>query len=154
MKSIIPAVALGAALLTSCQTLKKADPVFGPTNPTPEQASKARVKYYASMIVLRPEKEKQYRELHANVWPEVHAAIAKANIRNYNIYVTDLNGKRYLVSHFEYVGTNPEKDFAGIAKDATTRDKWWPITDACQIRLPGTPKGQQWKAVEQVMHID
>jgi len=47
-----------------------------------------------------------------------------------------------------------QHDFAGMGKDPTTRDKWWPLTDACQIRLPGTQAGQQWKPIEQVMHID
>jgi len=38
--------------------------------------------------------------------------------------------------------------------DPTTKNKWWPITDAYQIRLPGTPKGSQWLGMEQVMHLD
>jgi L-rhamnose mutarotase len=152
-KTTLPLLALGLAL-SACQTMPKVKPVYGLTNPTPEAAAKEKVKYYGSIIELRPEKEKEYRELHANVWPEVRAAIAKANIRNYNIYVTEVAGKRLLVSHFEYIGTNPDADFASIAKNLTTKNKWWPLTDACQIRLPGTPKGSQWLAIEQVMHID
>jgi L-rhamnose mutarotase len=111
------------------------------------------VRYFGSVIELKPEKEKLYRELHAKVWPDVTAAIRKAKIRNFNIFVADLGGKRYLFSHFEYHGTNPDKDFAAMAKDPTTRDKWWPITDGCQERLPGTPKGEQWLSMEQVMHL-
>lgn len=154
MKKItLPLLALSLTLC-ACQTTPKVKPVYGPTNPTPEAAAKEKVKYYGSIIELRPEKEKQYRELHANVWPQVRAAIAKANIRNFNIYVTEIAGKRCLISHFEYIGKNAEADFASIAKDPTTKNKWWPITDACQIRLPGTPKGSQWLAMEQVMHID
>ena len=143
-----------ALALCSCQSLPKMKPVFGPTNPPPEVAAKAKVKYYGSIIELRPSKEKEYRELHANVWPDVRAAIAKANIRNFNIYVTDIVGRRFLVSQFEYIGTNPEADFASIGKDPTTKNKWWPLTDACQIRLPGTPKGSQWRGMEQLMHLD
>jgi L-rhamnose mutarotase len=109
---------------------------------------------YGSVIEVKPEKEREYRELHADVWPEVKAAIHKANIRNYNIFVTELAGKRYLFTCFEYIGHDPEKDLGGIAQDPTTRDRWWPLTDACQMRLPGTPEGQQWKPIEQVMHLD
>jgi L-rhamnose mutarotase len=65
-----------------------------------------------------------------------------------------LAGKRCLFSFFEYTGTEPEGDFVRLAKDPTIRDKWWPLTDACQIRLPGTPKDQQWLSMEQVMQID
>jgi L-rhamnose mutarotase len=131
--------------------MPKVKPLHGPTNPTPEDAAKAKVKNYGSIIELRPDMEMKYRELHANVWAEVRAAIAKANIRNFNIYVTEIEGKRLLVSHFEYIGTNPDADFASIATDPTTRDKWWPLTDAFQIRLPGTPEASQWLAMEQVM---
>ena len=67
--------------------------------------------------------------------------------------MAEIDGKRYLFSFFEYHGDDPEKDFAAIAADPTTRDKWWPVTDACQRRLPGTPDGEQWKAIEMLMHI-
>ena len=140
--------------LPGCHSTPTPDPVFGPTNPTAQQQLENGVIYYGAVIELVPEKEKLYRELHADVWPEVLAAIKKANIRNYNIFVAELDGKRYLFSFFEYHGKNPEADFASIAEDPTTRDKWWPITDACQKRLPGTPDDQQWKSIEMLMHID
>jgi L-rhamnose mutarotase len=129
-------------------------PVVGPTNPSVEQQREAGIIYYGSVIELLPEQEQQYRDLHADVWPEVIAAIKKANIHNYNIFVAELDGKRYLFSFFEYHGDDPEADFASIAADPTTRDKWWPITDHCQKRLPGTPEGQQWQSIEMLMHID
>ena len=104
--------------------MQKVEFIHGPTNPAIEDAARAKVKYFGSIIELRPEKEREYRELHANVWPEVRTAIAKANIQNFNIYVTEIAGKRLLVSHFEYTGTNPEADFASIAEDFTTKNKW------------------------------
>ena len=64
-----------------------------------------------------------------------------------------LGEKKYLVAYFEYTGKDPEADFATIAQDPTTRDKWWPITDDCQVRLAGTPDGEQWKRAEMVMHL-
>ena len=129
-------------------------PVYGPTNPSAEQQAKVGIRYYGSAVELRPEMEQRYRELHANVWPEVVAAVKKANIHNYNIFVAELAGKRYLFSFFEYRGNDPEKDFATMANDPTTRDKWWPLTDPCQRRLPGTPEKEQWKRLEQLMHIE
>jgi len=141
-------------LLTGCQAPSAVKPVYGQTNPSPTRAAVSNPRYYCSIIGLRPEKEAEYRKLHANVWPEVRAAIRKANIRDYNIYIEVVSGKKYLVSHFEYVGKDPDKDFAMIAKDPTTKNKWWPLTDACQVVLKGTPTGQQWLPVEQVMHLD
>lgn len=124
-------------------------PHYGPTNPEPAVIPRT----FCAMVELRPDKEEEYRRLHADVWPEVLAAIRRANIRNYNIYVATVGGRRYLVSHMEYTGSNPAADFATIAKDAVTRDKWWPLTDACQQVLEGTPEGQQWLPLERVMHV-
>ncbi len=82
------------------------------------------------------------------------AAIKKANIRNYNIYLAEIEGKKYLFSFMEYTGDNLAKDMASIATDPTTRDKWWPITDNCQRRLTGTPTAEQWKPLERLMYIE
>lgn len=150
MKTLL-ALTLVTCLFTGCATVAPVAAVHGPTNPAPGSDP---VRNYCSMIELRPEKEAEYRKLHANVWPEVQAAIRRAHIRNFNIYAVTLNGRRYLVSHFEYTGNNPARDFAKMGEDATTREKWWPITDACQKVLEGTPKGQQWMSLEQVMHLD
>ena len=133
--------------------LSSISPVYGPTNRSPAEVAQAPVKYYGAVIGLDPAKELEYRELHANAWPDVLAAITRANIRNFTIFITEIEGRRYLFSHFEYTGTNQEADFASIARDPTTRDKWWPLTDACQIRLPGTPTGAQWRPMEQVAHL-
>ncbi len=129
-------------------------PAYGKTNPTPEQIAKAKIKRYGSVIELRPDKERLYRELHANVWPEVVATIKKAKIQNYNIFVATIGGKRYLFSYLEYNGNDPEKDLGGIADNPTTKNKWWPLTDPCQKRIPGTPEGKQWLDMEMLMHID
>lgn len=128
-------------------------PVYGPTNPTEQEKILNPVKRYAAAIELRPEMEQEYRSLHANVWPEVVAAIKKANIRNFNIFLAEIAGKKYLVNTFEYTGDHAQKDFAALAEDPTTRDRWWPLTDACQKRLPGTPEGEQWKPIEMVMQL-
>ena len=145
---------LSLTLVIGCQPMNRVNPVYGPTNPTPDEAAKAKVKRYGSVVELLPEKEKQYRELHAAVWPDVVKAIKKAHIQNYNIYMAEINGKKYLFSYLEYAGNDAAKDFASIGLDKTTKEKWWPITDACQKRLPGTPEGEQWLGMEMLMHID
>ncbi len=132
----------------------KPNPHHGPTNPDPAQPPADGVQRFGSMIELKPHKENLYRQLHANVWPEVVAAIKNAHIRNYNIYLAEVEGKKYLFSFMEYTGDDLEKDMASIAADPTTRDKWWPITNNCQRRLPGTPTGEQWKPLERLMFIE
>lgn len=126
-------------------------PIYGKTNPAPdEQGSPVR---YGSVIELLPEKEKEYRFLHADVWPGVLAAITKANIRNFSIFVHSIAGKRYLFSYFEYIGQSFEQDMATLAEDATTQ-QWWKETDPCQQKLPGTPPSDQWSSMEMVFHCD
>lgn len=128
-------------------------PAYGPTNPTPAETAALPARAHCAMIGLRPEAEARYRELHARVFPEVVAALRRAHIRNYHIYVTTLAGRRYLVAHFEHTGTNLQADLARIASDPTTRDRWWPITELCQYRIDGTPPGEQWLPLERVMHL-
>jgi len=47
------------------------------------------VQRYGSVIKVRPEKEEEYRRLHAAPWPGVLAMIRECNIRNYSIYLKD-----------------------------------------------------------------
>lgn len=147
------ATASKPAVQPDARTLPVAAAIHGPSNPAPTPATSPGVKRFASIVGLDPARERLYRELHADVWPEVVAAIRRANITNYTIYITEIEGRRYLFSTFDYVGTDPAKDFGSIALDPVTRDKWWPLTDSCQIRLPGTAAGEQWRPLEQVMHL-
>ena len=127
--------------------------IYGKTNPTPAEQGSSGTRRYAQLVELKPDKEQLYRELHADVWPEVVAALERAHVHNYSIFLVEVGGKKCLLSYFEYTGDDPERDLASIAEDPTTRDKWWPMTDECQIRLPGTPTGQQWLPAEMVMHL-
>jgi L-rhamnose mutarotase len=117
---------------------------------TPE---KAKVQRLGMVIGLKPEKREYYKKLHANPWPEVNQAIKKSNLRNYSIYETKIDGKWYLFSYFEYVGDDFKADMAKIGENQKTRE-WWKETDPCQIRLPGTPKGEQWLKIPEVYHLD
>jgi L-rhamnose mutarotase len=83
------------------------------------------------------------------VWPGVIARIRKCNIRNYSIYVTALEGKRYLFSYFEYTGTDFEADMRRMAEDPETR-RWWKETDPCQFPLPTRKPGANWSDMEMV----
>jgi L-rhamnose mutarotase len=138
----------------SSESFTPAGPIYGPTNPDEEKKKADPVKRFAAVIELNPEKEKQYRELHANVWPEVRSAIKKAGFRNFSIFTVELNGKKYLFNYQEYTGDDLDSDIASLVENPTVRDDWLPLTDACQIRLPGTPEGEQWTSIEMLMHLE
>lgn len=129
--------------------MSNSDPVYGPTNPTPEEQTKSEIRRFGSVIGLNAEKEKYYRELHANVWPTVLDRIKKSNMRNYSIYTTEIEGKKYLFSYFEYVGTDLEADMQAIADDPETQ-RWWKETDPCQFQLPTRKPNANWSEMEMV----
>ncbi|WP_232663833.1 L-rhamnose mutarotase [Pseudonocardia sp. TRM90224] len=102
-----------------------------------------------SVIRLRPEHEATYRRLHADVWPDVLAQIARSNIRNYTIFLRD----GILFSYYEYVGTDLDADLAAMATDPRTRE-WWALTDPCQQPVETAAEGEWWAPTEEVFHTD
>lgn len=108
---------------------------------------------HGSIVGLRGDAIVPYTQMHAAVWPGVLAALEKANIRNYSIYLGQTKPGEYLLfSYFEYVGDDFEADMAGMADKVTK--VWWTYTDPLQQRLPGTPDGKQWKTMQEVFHTD
>jgi L-rhamnose mutarotase len=108
---------------------------------------------HGSIVGLHEEHILAYTQMHAAVWPGVLATLDRVGVRNYSIYMGQIRPGEYLLfSYFEYVG----EDFAGDMEDMADEvtELWWSYTDPLQVRLPGTPPGQQWKAIEQVFHTD
>ena len=124
-------------------------PAYGETNPTPEALAAMPIKRFGSVIGLNADKEQYYRELHSNTWPAVLDRIQKSNMRNFSIYVTEIEGKKYLFSYFEYIGQDFEADMQLIADDPETR-RWWKETDPCQRQLPTSKIGANWTDMEMV----
>ncbi len=113
-----------------------------------------KVQRVGSVVGVNRQTLDQYVLLHKHVWPEVLDRIRSSNIRNYSIYLGELDdGNLYLFSYFEYVGDDFEADMAAIAADPVTRE-WWKLTDPLQRRVRNTPTGDQWKGLEEVFHTD
>lgn len=104
---------------------------------------------FASVIRLRPEHEDAYRQLHDEVWPQVLAALKRAHVRNYSIFLRD----GLLFSYLEYTGKDYAADMAAIAADEATR-RWWELTDPCQQPLGSAAQGQWWAPAEELFHLD
>lgn len=129
------------------------EPAYGPTNPTPAEQAAMPVRRFGSVIGLDPAKERCYRDLHAQAWPSVLDRLRRSSIRNYSIYVTEIEGRTYLFSYFEYVGRDFDADMQAIADDPDTR-RWWKETDPCQIRLPTRKPGANWSGMEMVFLME
>lgn len=128
-------------------------PAYGPTNPTPEEYQNAEVKRMGIVIGLAAEKEQYYRDLHSSTWPSVLQRLKDSNIRNFSIYTTELDGKKYLFGYWEYTGYDYEADMQAISEDPETQ-RWWKETDPCQIQLPNRKPGAQWSEMEMVFLME
>jgi L-rhamnose mutarotase len=111
------------------------------------------VQRFGQVIRLKPEKYEEYKQLHAQVWPEVLARLRDANIRNYSIF--HKNG--LLFAYFEYTGTDFEGDMAKVGSDPRTQ-QWWAVTDPCQEPIEGDSKssleGNWWATMEELFHME
>lgn len=137
---------LGAAgiLLAAAVTVAMAAFVF----------SQPKVQRFGMVIGLKPEKIETYKKLHAAAWPGVLKIIKECHIRNYSIYLKEIEpGRFYLFSYFEYTGGDFEADMAKMAADPTTQ-KWWKETDLCQTPIPLRGPGEKWARMEEVFHTD
>lgn len=104
---------------------------------------------FATIIRIRPEKIEEYRRLHADAWPDVLAALRRANVRNYSIYLRD----GLLFGYMEYTGENFAADMARVAEDEATQ-RWWRLTDPCQQPVESAAEGEWWAPMEEVFHMD
>src|SRR5690606_35561828 len=109
---------------------------------------------YGMVTGIKPEKIAYYKQLHAAVWPGVIKTISECNIRNYSIYLKEIEGKHYLFSYFEYTGSDFEADMKKMAADTVTQ-RWWKETAPVQIPLPdAAAAGQTWSGMEELMHLE
>ena len=107
-----------------------------------------------AVIGLKPEKAEEYIRLHAKVWPEVLAKIRECNIRDFSIYLGKLDdGKLYLFSFYRYTGRDLEADMKKMAADPATQ-RWWKLTDPCQIPQKERKPGEHWMTLREVFHAD
>ncbi len=104
---------------------------------------------FGQVIKVKPEKLEDYKQLHANPWPEVVEQIRKCHITNYSIYLQ----REYLFAYFEYVGDDFETDMKKMADDPMTV-KWWAQTDPCQQPVEGAKANDWWTTMEEVFHLD
>jgi L-rhamnose mutarotase len=103
------------------------------------------------VIGIAPERIADYKQLHAEVWPQVMAALRAANVRNYSIFLRE--PENLLFGYWEYHGGDFEADMARVAADPETR-RWWTYCAPCQQPLESRAPGEHWAMMEQVFFMD
>ncbi len=112
-------------------------------------APKTETRQKVAMVTrIKPEKEQQYRILHQTVWPGVTDQMARTHIRNFSIFLVEMDKEIYEFFYFEYLGKDLDADGKLSAKDPATL-RWWKLTDVCQDPLPDA-KGGIWSAMESI----
>lgn len=106
---------------------------------------------YGSVIGLKPDAIAEYKRIHAAVWPDVLAQIARSNIRNYSIFLKE--PENLLFAYFEYHGTDYAADMAAMAADSRTRE-WWDVCMPMQSPLETRRDGEWWADMPEVFHVD
>ena len=103
------------------------------------------------VIGIRPEKVAEYKELHANTWPEILKGIEDCNIRNYSIWLHE--GEGLLFGYWEYHGTDFQADMKKMADDPVTQ-RWWEVCVPCQEPVATRKEGEHWAMMEEVFYHD
>ena len=63
------------------------------------------------------------------------------------------DGKHYLFSYYEYVGSDFEADMTVMVADSKTRE-WWAVCKPCLMPLPSVSIEECWAATEEVVHCN
>ncbi len=102
------------------------------------------------VIGIAPENIAEYKQLHANVWPEVLARLKQSNISNYSIFLRE--PENLMFSYWEYTGSDFEADMTAIAAHEVTQ-KWWQVCGPMQRPLDTRKDEEWWAEMEQVFFL-
>jgi L-rhamnose mutarotase len=100
----------------------------------------------AFQMKLLPGAEAEYRRRHANVWPEMLAALKAAGVRNYSIYVKG----------DDLIGVLDVEDFDTFRKmmDAAPINAPWQADMAALIDPCTDPATGFHRRLEEIFHLD
>ncbi|WP_299551706.1 L-rhamnose mutarotase [Seonamhaeicola sp.] len=98
------------------------------------------------VIKLKPESIEEYKKLHADSNPGVRDLLTKYGMRNFSIFLQEINGEYYEFGYYEYVGNDFEADMKKMGEEERTI-AWLKVCDPMQIPLEGS---NGWTEMERV----
>lgn len=112
-----------------------------------QPASKSKpVKRVGMVIEIRAEDIDEYKRLHADNNPGNRDLSEKYHMRNFSIFLTEINSRWYEFGYYEYTGVDFDADMKALAKEPRNI-AWLKVCDAMQIPLPGSTS---WREMERV----
>jgi len=112
-------------------------------------STESQVRRIGMVIGIKPERIGDYKALHADSNPGVRDLLSKYHMRNFSIFLRQLDdGKYYLFGYYEYDGSDFDDDMTRLGAEARDQ-QWHALTDAMQIPLRGE---RLWATMERVYH--
>jgi L-rhamnose mutarotase len=102
------------------------------------------VKRVGMVTQLRSDKLEEYKRLHADANAGVRDLLTKYHMRNFSIYLQQIDGKWYEFGYYEYTGKDFTADMSKLDKEPRNIE-WLKVCDPMQVPLPGA-KG--WTQME------
>jgi L-rhamnose mutarotase len=100
------------------------------------------------VVGLKPEKMAEYKRLHTGENCVVRDLLEKYHLRNYSIFLHEIDGKWYEFAYLEYDGDDLDADMAKLSAEPRNIE-WLKICDPMQIPLKGQ---KSWATMEPVFY--
>jgi L-rhamnose mutarotase len=111
--------------------------------------SRPQTKRVGMVIGLKQDNITAYKALHAASNPGVRDLLRKYHMKNFSIYLRQLDdGNYYLFGYYEYDGNDYNGDMERLAAEKRNIE-WLSTTDPMQIPLRGQ---KSWTQMEEVYH--
>lgn len=105
------------------------------------------VRRVGMVIRINPERIDEYLAAHSDTNPGVRDLLTRYNMRNFSIFMTQLeDGNYYEFGYYEYWGNDFEGDMAKLSAEPRNIE-WLKICDPMQIPLKGY---NSWKNMETI----
>jgi L-rhamnose mutarotase len=89
-----------------------------------------------SVIEIRPECITAYRKLHSEGYLGVRDLLVKYHLRNYSIFLHQINERWFEFGYYEYAGRDFDGDMAALALEQRNQE-WMKICDPMHLPLKG-----------------
>ena len=98
------------------------------------------------VIGIRPECIVRYREIHAEGYPGIRNLLVKYHLRNYSVFLHQIEDCWFEFGYYEYAGRDLDKDMAALAADQRNQE-WLKVCEPMYIPLKGEAG---WAKMEQI----
>jgi L-rhamnose mutarotase len=106
------------------------------------------VKRVGMVIEIRPEHLAEYRRIHADGHAGVRDLLTRYHLRNFSIFLHQIDGRWLEFGYYEYDGDDFEGDMARLGAEPRNRE-WLAVCDSMQQPLAGETG---WAVMEQIYH--